>query len=210
MRTRWLPPVLILLAIPVLAAPTPRQAKEAVGVLRYDNLGRALAAMMTSDLSVLDEIQIVERERLEAVVVETSKIVKTAEVTGQTNEIFDSQQRLADELLDGLALVLTKEDRDRLRAPQEANHIDDLETAMAFFRGPLPPGPRRLRDAFEQIQEVRQAAPGSRIVQVPLDRLKDGVGDEAKHQLVEPAGRKLGGLLGGNRTPQRPARPAGC
>ncbi len=31
----------------------------------YDNLGRGLAAMMISDLSVLDEVQLVERQRLE-------------------------------------------------------------------------------------------------------------------------------------------------
>lgn len=35
------------------------------GAARYDNLGRGLAAMMISDLSVLPEIRLVERERLE-------------------------------------------------------------------------------------------------------------------------------------------------
>lgn len=48
--------------------------------------------------------------------VETSEIVTTAEVTGERETLFDLQQPLADQLVEGLDLVLTEEERERLRA----------------------------------------------------------------------------------------------
>src|SRR5262245_8155356 len=40
------------------------------GDARYDNLGRAMSSMMISDLSVIERIQRVERERMEEVLAE--------------------------------------------------------------------------------------------------------------------------------------------
>ena len=252
------------LLVPVLTAPTAPQAKKAVAVLRFDNetgderfdnLGRALSSMMISDLSAVEEIQLVERERLEEVVaeldlqqsgyvdkssavsvgmitgaqyvvtgafqtvdpemrldtrvvsVESTEIVKTAEVIGMKDQLFDLQQRLADELIDGLAVVLTEEDRERLREQQEANRIDDVETALAFSRALCLADYGAYAEAFEQMQEVRQAAPGSRLVGVTVQHLKDQMEAEAKRQAVNRAGRAIGGLLGRRNAPRQAERP---
>lgn len=215
--------------------------------------------MMISDLSVVKEIQLVERERLEDVLKEldlqhsgyadpasaqtlgqivgaeyvvtgafmtadpqmrldtrvvrvaTSEIVKTAEIAGETNSFFDLEQRVADELVDGLGMILTEEDRERLRAQQEANRIDDLETAVAFSQALCLLDNGAYVEGFGKIQEVHQAAPGSQIVEVTLDYLKDRVESEAKKSLKEKANKAIGGLLGRKRAPPPPPpRATGC
>jgi len=250
----------LLLALPILAAWDYQEEKTAVAILRFDNntgeeqyenLGRALSSMLISDLSAVEEIQLVERERLEELLnelkfqysgyvdpstaqtlgmivgaeyivtgafvtvdpemrldtrivrVETSEIVKTAEVTGQKNSFFDLEQRLADQLVEGMELVLTEEQRGRMRAQQEANRIDDLETALAFSQALCLLDYGAYVDAFEQIQRVQQAAPGSQIVRVTLDHLKDRVEEAAKDSMKDRANQAIGGLLGRNRTPPR-------
>ena len=266
MRAHHFAPAVLLLALPALTTPRSQEPKKAVAVLRFDNntgddqyrnLGRALASMMISDLSVVKEIQLVERERLEdltkelklqqsayvdpataqtvgqmvgaqyvvtgafvtadpqmrldtrVIRVATSEIVKTAEVTGKTNSFFDLEQRLSDELVDGLGVVLTAEDRERLRAQQEANRIDDLETAVAFSQALCLLDNGAYVQAFDKIQEVHQAAPESRIVGATMDALKDRVGDQAKNRLKNEANKALGGLFGRKRAPQPPP-PIGC
>lgn len=249
-----------LLALPILAASGYQEEKTAVAVLRFDNntgderyenLGRALSSMLISDLSVVDEIQLVERERLEDLLnelqlqqsgyvdpssavtlgmivgaeyvvtgafltvdpdmrldtriarVETSEIVETAEVTGQKDNFFDLEQRLADQLVEGMELVLTEDQRERMRAQQEANRIDDVETALAFSQALCLLDYGAYVEAFEQIQRVQQVAPGSQIVRVTLNQLKDRVEEEAKESLKDRANQALSGLLGRNRTPPR-------
>jgi TolB-like protein len=267
MSSRRLPSLALLLALTTLAASGPQEARKAVAVLRFDNntgdaqyenLGRALAAMMTSDLSAVDQIQLVERERLEDVMKEldlqhsayadsstaqtlgqivgaeyvvtgafatedpqmrldtrvvrvgTSEIVKTADVTGRTDSLFTLEQHLSDELIDGLGLVLTQDDRDRLRAQQEANRIDDLETALAFSRALCLLDNGAYVQAFDKIQEVHSAAPNSQIVRVTMDGLKDRVEKDAKNRLADQANKTLGGLLGRKRPTPTTTIPPGC
>lgn len=146
----------------------------------YDALGRGIAAMMITDLSAVDEVQLVEREHLDELLqemerqrtkyfdsttavevgrlagsqyvvagslaalkpairmdtrvirVETGQIVKTGQATGKEDKFFDLQEELARELVDGLAIALSPEDAERLRARQEANRIDRLATLNAY------------------------------------------------------------------------------
>lgn len=56
----------------------------------------------------------------------------TVEVRGEQEPRLDLQESWADQVIDGLQLVLTEEERHRLRAQQEANRIDDRETIVAF------------------------------------------------------------------------------
>ena len=251
-----------------MAAPLMQPARTAVAVLRfdnntadsrYDNLGRALSTMMITDLSVVEEIQLVERERLEdlraelqlqqsgyvdpetavtvgllvgaeyvvtgafltvdpemrldtrIVRVETSEIIKTAEVSGPSNQLLDLQERLAEEFIDGLAIALTEQDRERLRAQREANGIADIETALAFSTALCLLDNGAYVEALEEMEEVRRAAPGSTIVQLTMDRLQDRLQDEARDRLKNEASRRIGGLLGRrNREPAPPPRPVGC
>lgn len=257
MNIRRLAPLLLLAMLPFLGS-SPPQEKKAVAVLRFDNntgdtrydhLGRALAAMMISDLSVVEEIQLVERERLEDLQkelelqqsayvdpstastmgmmvgaeyvvtgaftamdpemrldtrvdrVETSETVKTANVRGKKDEFLDLQERLADELVDGLGLVLTGEQQERLRAQQESNRIDDVETLVAFSVALCLLDGGDYIDAFDEMRKVRDAAPGSALVQLTFDRLKARAEEDAKDQVKDRAGRAIGGLLGRKRAP---------
>ncbi len=136
--------------------------------------------------------------------VETSEIVTTAEVTGERETLFDLQEKLATQLVEGLDLVLTEEERERLRAQQEANRIDDLETFVAFSEALCLLDYGAYAEGLEKMQEVRTAAPGSALVRASLDTLRDRVEEEAEDRLVNEAGRRIGGLLG--RDPPQPRR----
>lgn len=136
--------------------------------------------------------------------VETSEIVTTAEVTGDRETLFDLQQRLADELVQGLDLVLTEEERERLRQQQEANRIDDLQTFVAFSQALCLMDYGEYAEGLEKMQEVQVAAPGSGLVRATLNTLRDRAEEEAKDRVVNEAGRRLGGLLG--RSPPQPQR----
>lgn len=251
-------------AQPLLA----QDEKRVVAVLRYDNntgneeyehLGRAFSSMMISDLSVIERIQLVERERLEELIaeldlqqsgyvdpesaqslgmiigaeyvvtgafltvdpdmrldtrvakVETSEIVTTAEVTGQQETLFDLQQRLADQVVEGLELVLTEEEEAALRARQEANRIDDLETMVAFSDALCLLDHGAYVEGFEEMQTVQRRAPGSLVVNAVLGMLRDRAQDEAGNRLRQEANDRLGGLLGRRSSqPARPPRPVAC
>ncbi len=141
--------------------------------------------------------------------VETSEIVTTAEVRGEQESLFDLQQRLADQLVESFGLVLTEEEKERLREQQEANRIDDVETALAFSQALCLLDYGEYSDAFESIQEVQRAAPGSQIVRATMGILQDKVEDDARNRVEAEANRRIGGILGRNRsrTPQ-PTRSA--
>lgn len=144
--------------------------------------------------------------------VETSEIVTTAEATGERDSLFDLQQQLADQLVEGLDLVLTEEERARLREQQQANRIDDLDTFVAFSQALCLLDYGAYDDALEAMQDVQLSAPGSQLVGATLNTVRDKVEEEAKDRLVNEAGRRLGGLLGRDppRKPERSPRPAAC
>lgn len=253
------------------AAPTESAAQESpkvVAVLAfdndtgnptYDNLGRGLAAMMISDLSVLDEVQLVERERLEELQAEldfqqsahidpttaqttglmigaefvvtgsfmqvdpdmrlgtrivdvaTTEIRKTAEVTGPSNALFELQQELAEVFIDGLGLVLTEDDRRRLRERQEANRVDDIQTVIAFSRALCYLDAGYYEGALDQMSRVRDSSPGSYLFGAALDLVQDRIEDAAKQRARDEARSRIGGLLGRSRSvPNRRVRPPGC
>jgi TolB-like protein len=243
--------------------------RSVVAVLRYDNntgdqeydhLGRALSSMLISDLSAIDRIQLVERERLDELVaeldfqqsgyvdpesaqtvgmiigaqfvvagafvtvdpemrldtriakVETSEIVTTAEVTGQQESLFDLQQRLAAELIDGFELVLTEEEQSRLHEQQEANRIDDLETMVRFSQALCYMDYGAYVEAGEALRDVQERAPGSALVRATMSIIRDHAEDEAESRVRAEANRRIGGLLGrrGNAVPERRSPPAQC
>ncbi|MBT8337740.1 MAG: CsgG/HfaB family protein [Gemmatimonadetes bacterium] len=265
-RKTLLAAVACLTALPALVAAQESPSVVAVlrfdndtGNARYDNLGRGLAAMMISDLSVLDEIQLVERERLEElqaeldfqqspyvdpataqttglmvgaefvitgsfmtvepdmrigtriVDVETTEIRKAAEVQGPSNELFELQQQLAETFIDGLGLVLTEEDRARLRERQEANRIDDIRTVLAFSRTLCYLDAGAYEAAVEQMIDLRDASPNSVLFDVTLDLLQDRAAAEVRRRAEDQARSRVGRIFGRNRpAPRRNIRPPGC
>jgi TolB-like protein len=225
---------------------------------KYDNLGRAMSSMMISDLSVIERIQLVERERMEEVMTEqdlqysgrvdpetavtlgmivgadymvfgsfvtmdpemrldtrvtkteTAEIVTTADVRGQGQSLFDLQQQLADTLIAGLQLVLTEEERALLRAQQEANRIDDVETAIAFSEALCLLDYGAYPEALDAIQRVQSAAPGSQIVRATFTLLRDRAADDARNRVTDGVRNRLGGLVGRNLPQPARQRPAAC
>lgn len=263
----------LALTLPLAARPRPAAGQEddrrVVAVMRYYNntgdekyehLGRAFSSMMISDLSVIDRIRLVERERIEELTkeldfqqsgyvdpeaaqtvglmigaewvvtgafltvdpemrldsrvanVETTEIVTTAEVTGQQESLFDLQQRLSDQVVQGLELVLTEEEQARLRAQQGSNRIDDMETMLKFSEALCLLDYGAYVEAVDLLQDVQADAPGSAIVGATLGLMRQKAEDEAKNAVRNEANRRIGGLLGRNRNaqPQRPPRPAQC
>lgn len=267
-------PVLIVVAGLLALSPVPAAAfqdapedRRVVAVLRFDNntgdprfdhLGRALSSMTISDLSAIERIQLVERERLEELLaeldlqqsayadpssaqsvgmimgaeyvvagafvtvdpemrldtridrVETAEIVTTAQVTGQQDALFDLQQSLADQLVEGFELVLTEEERARLSERQQENRIDDLDTMLAFSEALCLLDHGAYEQAFEAVQDVQRAAPGSRIVGATVETLRDRAGDALRDRAEDEVRGRIGGLFGRSREPERPARPAAC
>lgn len=225
---------------------------------RYDNLGRALSSMMISDLSVLERIQLVERERIESLTQEMDlqqagyvdpettltlgmmvgaewvvtgafltmdpemrldtrvasvanhEIVAAAEVVGQSEALFELQQRLADQVLEGMELALTEEEAELLRAQQEANRIDDLETMTRFSEALCLVDYGAFVDAAEVLAEVQSRAPGSVIVRATLGLARDRAEREVADRLRQEANRRIGSLLGRRSQPERPPRPVQC
>lgn len=252
---------------PSMAAAQAADERATVAVPRFDNntgddqyqhLGRALSSMMISDLSVIEDIRLVERERLEELLaeldlqqsayvdpesaqsigmilgaqyvvtgafvtvepqmlldtrvarVESAEIVTAAEVAGHRETLFDLQQALADQIIEGLQLVLTEEQRTRLREQQEANRIDDLHTVVAFSHALCLMDYGEYADAIDVLQDVQMAAPGSALVRATLSALRDKAEEEARDRAINEAGRRLGGLLGRNPRPSRPQRSNPC
>jgi TolB-like protein len=264
-----LPVLLVLTALAVFTA-TPLQAQDedrsVVGVLRYDNnsgdeqydhLGRAFSSMMISDLSVIERLQLIERERLEEIMDEldlqqsgyvdeesaqslgmivgaeylvlgafitvdpeirmntrvtrvgTTEIVTTAEVTGEQESLFDLQQRLADQIIEGLELALTDEERRLLSERQQENRIDDLETLVGYSQALCLMDDGSYVEALDAIQDVQRSAPGSQLVSATLSLLTERAVASGRNQLTDRVSRRVGGLLG-RRAPEPALRTSAC
>lgn len=260
---------MLALATMSVAASTPVQGQAqdsiVVGVLRYDNnsgeerydhLGKAFSSMMISDLSVIERLRLIERERLEDIMaeldlqysgrvdeesaqslglilgaqylvlgsfitvdpeirmntrvarVETTEIVTTAEVTGQRDSLFDLQQRLADQIVEGLELALTEEERRLLSERQEENRIDDLDTLVGYAQVLCLADEGSYGEALDVLEDVRRSAPGSRVVAATFSLLSERAVESGRSRLTNEANRRLGGLLG-RREPERPP-PSVC
>jgi hypothetical protein len=107
--------------------------------------------------------------------------------------------------------VLTEEEQARLRAQQEANRIDDLDTALAFSEALCLLDYGAYEEAFEVIQRVQSAAPGSQIVRATVGLLRDRAAEDARDRVTDAGRSRLGGLLGRNPPqPQRRPRPTQC
>ena len=242
------------------------QDTSVVGVLRYDNnsgeerldhLGKAFSSMMISDLSVIERLRLIERERLEDIMaeldlqysgrldeetaqslgmivgaeylvlgsfmtvdpeirmntrvarVETSEIVTTAEVTGQQNALFDLQQALADQIIEGLEIALTEEERRLLSERQQENRIDSMEALVGYSQALCQIDEGEYVEALDVMQDVERSAPGSRLVAATLGLVRDRAVESGRDRLTNEANRRLGGLLG-RRQPEPTRRSSVC
>jgi TolB-like protein len=223
-------------------------AKKTVAVLDFDNhsgeskydpLGKGIAAMMISDLSAVEGIQLVEREHLQDLLeelelqqseyfdpatagkigrfsgadyvvvgaisaldpnvridtrvlrVESGEIVKTALAQGREEKFFKLQKQLSDQLMNGLEVALSPEQAERLREQQERNRIEELETALKFSQAIWAFDNEDYVGAVEKMVPVVRAAPGSELVKLTYDHMKERAASAGRKKLQD----KLRGII---------------
>lgn len=132
------------------------------------------------------------RVRLDTRIVQvsTGEIVKTAEVTGGENRLFELQEKLAEELIDGIEISLSPEEREKLRARQEATRIDNLETMLAFSEAMTLFDQDDYVGGTEKMATVARAAPQSLLVRLFYDEARTRAAAAARERLRD-AGRGL-------------------
>lgn len=123
--------------------------------------------------------------------VQTGEIVKTAEVTGDQKNLFDLQQRLAKELIDGLGVALTPEDSARLRKQQEADRLATLDDELRLSEALDLYDRKMYVEAAEKALPLARDNPDNVLVQATYKVMEDRAKDEAKHKLT----KKLKGLF---------------
>jgi TolB-like protein len=126
--------------------------------------------------------------------VRTGEVVKTAAVRGRENRLFELQERLAQELLDGLEMSLTPEDRELLRARQEANRIEEMETMLAFSEALVYFDREDYVAGAERMAVVMRAAPQSLMVRMFYDEARSRVANDVRDRARGAAGRLLRGI----------------
>ena len=248
--------IAIALALPVSAAVLPAfgppasrpPAKKTVAVLDFDNhsgdekydpLGKGIAAMMISDLSAVDGVQLVEREHLQDLIeelklqqsqyadpataskigkftgadyvvvgainaldpnvridtrvlrVESGEIVKTAVAQGKEEKFFKLQKQLSDQLIDGLELALSPEQKAKLEKQQERNRIDELATALKFSQAMWAFDNEDYVGAVEKMVPVVREAPRSELVKLTYDHMKQRAAQAGRKKLTD----KLRGII---------------
>jgi TolB-like protein len=247
---------LSLIAV-VAAAPSPDSLADAaprktVAVLYFDNhtgktdydpLGKGIAAMMISDLGSVQDVQLVERERMQDMVKEmdnqhtsyfdsttsvkvgrlvgaeyivvgafaalqpkmridtrvvrvaTGEVVKTAQVTGDEDKFFDLEQKLAQNLIDGLGLALSPEQQALLAQKQEQNRVDAVSTMLNFSRALNLYDRSEYIDAAQMMLPVVQASPKSMLIQMTYDMMKRRATDMAAQKAKDKIKAGIGGFL---------------
>src|SRR5690606_8289383 len=126
-------------------------------------LGRLIGA----EYVVFGSIAAIEpRVRLDTRIVQVNsgEIVKTAEVSGGENDLFELQEKLADELISGIEISLSPEEREKLRARQEQNRINEVETMLAFSDALALMDREDYVGSLEKMVVVSRSAPQSLMV----------------------------------------------
>jgi len=123
--------------------------------------------------------------------VESGEIVKTAVAQGKEEKFFKLQKQLSDQLLEGLEVALSPEQAERLEAQQEKNRIEELETALAFSEAIWLFDNDDYLGAVEKMVPVVRASPGSELVKLTYDHMKQRAASEGRKKAQD----RLRGLI---------------
>jgi TolB-like protein len=157
-------------------------------------LGRIVGAeyMLLGSIVALDpQIRLDTR----IVQVSTGEIVKTAQVAGQENSLFDLQEKLARELIEGIEISLSPEEREALRARQEANRIEEWETMLAFSDALGYFDREDYMGGAERMALVVRDAPQSLLVRLFYDEARERAAAGMRDRARDAGGRFIRGLL---------------
>ena len=127
--------------------------------------------------------------------VETGESVKTAQVTGDEQNFFDLQQKLAKNLIDGLGIALSPDDQQRLAAKQEQNRIDAVSTILSFSRALSLYDRSEYLDAAQMMAPVLQQAPNSSLVRDVYEEMKRRAAVAAAQKAKDKIRAGIGGFL---------------
>jgi TolB-like protein len=119
----------------------------------------------------------------------TGEVVKAAKVKGKEKQLFDLQQKLADELIDGLEIALSPEQREALRQRQLADQVGDVETTLEFSQALALFDQEDYVGASEKLVGVARKAPQSAVVKL--------VNEEAKRRAARAGKNKARRMLRG-------------
>lgn len=117
--------------------------------------------------------------------VESGEIVKTAVAQGREEKFFKLQKQLSDQLLDGLELALSPEDKAKLERQQERNQIERLETALKFSQAIWSFDNEDYVGAVEKMVPVVREAPGSELVKLTYDHMKQRAAQAGRKKLQD-------------------------
>ncbi len=136
--------------------------------------------VVTGDIVALEPLL---RLDTRVVQVETGEILKTAHVTGEQKKLFELQQKLSRELIDGLEIALSPEDSAALARQQEADRVDDLGVQLQYAQALDLYDQEEYVDAAAKIAQVVRVAPRSALVQATYKVMTDRAKQAAKNKL---------------------------
>ena len=123
--------------------------------------------------------------------VQTGEIVKAAEVLGRKDQLFELQQKLADRLIDDLAVALSPEERERLRQQQERNRIAEFEVLLAYSQALALFDGGDYVGAAARMRPVVAGAPQSALVRASYELMKRRAAEAGKNRLRDGLNRLL-------------------
>jgi TolB-like protein len=127
--------------------------------------------------------------------VETGQIVKTAQVTGDQDKFFDLEQKLADQLIDGLGVALSPSEKQTLASQEKADRVDDVKTMADYSQALALYDRGEYVDALTKMAPVVQKAPNSMVVRLTYSEMKRRAADKASNTAKEKLKSGLGGLI---------------
>jgi len=171
-----------------------RQQTDRFDPTTAQELGRLIGA----EYVVFGSIAAIEpRVRLDTRIVQVNsgENVKTAEVSGGENDLFELQEKLADELISGIEISLSPEEREKLRARQEQNRINEVETMLAFSDALALMDREDYVGSLEKMVVVSRSAPQSLMVRMFHDELRSRAAATARDRVRETGRGLIRGIL---------------
>jgi TolB-like protein len=127
--------------------------------------------------------------------VETGAIVKTAQVTGDEDKFFDLQQKLAHDLVDGLGVALSPEEKAALEQRQRQNRVDAVSSLVAFSGALVKYDRSDYSGAMEAMVPALRMSPNADFMHAAYDEMKRRAASNAADKAKDKIKAGLGGLL---------------
>lgn len=159
-------------------------------------IGRILAAeyVVTGSFTGIEpEIRVDSR----LIHTESGEIVQTASASGTEEGFFTIQEELAFSLIQGMEIALTDQETEEYRQHLEGNRINNAESVVAFSRALNHYDRGRYLEAAEDMAFVAREEPGSAIVAITYQHMRDSAQEAAQEEGRSRLGNFLRGIIDG-------------